>query len=446
MEVLVAVPEAGPSPAADLTIEIPAQPASPKTAQNKKISADADAKWKAKPSRWSKRRMPTLNPSGEEQIPPSELARMIEEERLRREEEERQRKLMEAAMKEASGEAAADEPAEVAEISYNSLEELRESQLPQKAYVRYRVAEENRQFADQGRALSGELLSIKEEQEAAWASYGRERVLERNEGQRRTRKLRQELLRQRSREVQSARGHAVAARKLLAERQHQQREALSRRCASAPADRQHHEARLEEAHARERQDGARRRDEVAKAVLEVRLRLRTDNQMRVLRSRNPPSAKEHTWHQSSSTSSLSGPTPRRRAQEKREASRVLGAERERREVSYVERAHANRERAFATRAAAKAAVSQTLLNRKKMAAKERANAQLVAAEKARIITSNKQDVAAIYRARYASHDQAVEFESSPWRSIYGVAAQWLQSSVITKKSTPDQGLVAEVEL
>lgn len=107
----------------------------------------------------------------------------------------------------------------------------------------------------------------------------------------------------------------------------------------------------------------------------------------------------------------------RRAEQKREEAKVWSADRRRGELGYLERARANRERAMATRQAARASVAEALATRKRAATKERANNYLVTEEKARILKNNRVEAATIYRARYATRTAAAEFNSSPWKAL-----------------------------
>lgn len=96
----------------------------------------------------------------------------------------------------------------------------RASPLPQTAYLRFRVAEDNRQLAELGRAERSALLILKEEQTSAWISQGHERYQERLLREKRSRKLRKQLIRRRGRTVRELREAEESDEKLIEERRH----------------------------------------------------------------------------------------------------------------------------------------------------------------------------------------------------------------------------------
>lgn len=118
---------------------------------------------------------------------------------------------------------------------------------------------------------------------------------------------------------------------------------------------------------------------------------------------------------------------RQRGDQQRDEAKQLTLERSKRELGYIERAKANRERALATRERARAAVAEALATRKRGANKERSNDHLVDDEKARILAANKKEVSTIYRARFASREAATEYEGSPWKGL-AAAAAWFGKS------------------
>ena len=112
---------------------------------------------------------------------------------------------------------------------------LRETPLPQVAYLRFREAEENRQHADVARAEREALKLLREEQSAAVIAQGRERVAERLARQNTTRKLREKMIKRRSKEVRKLRDETQAGNEKIAERQNSYREEVRKRVAEQSA-------------------------------------------------------------------------------------------------------------------------------------------------------------------------------------------------------------------
>ena len=129
---------------------------------------------------------------------------------------------------------------------------------------------------------------------------------------------------------------------------------------------------------------------------------------------------------------------KQRYQEKREVSKTYTAERGKRESGYLDRARANREKARATRERAKVAAAEALEVRKRAVSErhghERSNTQAVSEEKARLLASQRREVAKSWRARFASQGAAAEYENSHWR-VVSAAAAWFSPGTSVARST-----------
>ena len=88
-----------------------------------------------------------------------------------------------------------------------------------------------------------------------------------------------------------------------------------------------------------------------------------------------------------------------------------------RACSYLSRARANRERAEAIREAARESVKQMLKEKRRSGNRERANDHLVTDAKARLLESNRREVAAVYKRRFVGREEEHEWESSPLRRL-----------------------------
>lgn len=293
----------------------------------------------------------------------------------------------------------------------------RDTPLPQTAYLRYRVAEDNRQLAELGRAEREALGALKGEQSAAWMAQGRERVQEGLERQKRSRKLRKELMRRRGRTVRQLRDEEKSSEQLLLERDTKYYHEMRKRVLEASALDSKLDTSEEREQAATRRAGTKRKEELTKEVAAVRhhdLERRRD-MAKEIRGLTERASAEHV-----SLVALA----RQRGEVKREAAKQRNVERLKRDLTYIERAKANRERAMATRERARVALAEALETRKKGATKERGNDYMVAEEKSRILCANRKEVAQIYKSRFASRGAAAEYTSqgSYWRGLAASAA------------------------
>ena len=109
-------------------------------------------------------------------------------ERKRRAEEERKRRAIEHAEQEEARKVTYGRHG-----SFESLNKLRESTLPQAAFDRFMVVEQNRQLAEQVKGEKDELLMLKDENAAIWMERGRERARERMLREKRSTRLKKEM-------------------------------------------------------------------------------------------------------------------------------------------------------------------------------------------------------------------------------------------------------------
>lgn len=305
----------------------------------------------------------------------------------------------------------------------------RDTPLPQTAYLRFRVTEDNRQMADLGRAEHEALLLLKEEQASAWVEHGKERVQERVMRQKRCRKLQKSLMKQRGRTVRQVREAEDAHEKLLAARRAEFHAEMRKRVLEASALDAKLDASEEKVAASQREEGTRERAEVTAACSEARAQQLAKR--RGMAERNYLMAKEIREQIPHLLASFA----RQRGQEKREEATKWSVDRTKREETYLDKAKANRERALATRERAKSAMAEVVATRKKAAAKERDNDHLVTDEKMRILEANKKEVSNIYKARFASREAATEYENSPWKEL--ASSMWVDKESNSQTSALD---------
>lgn len=297
----------------------------------------------------------------------------------------------------------------------NPLALLRESPLRAAAFLRYQVAQDNKLLGDEGRQERDERLIRKEFEANQWIAQGRERVNERTERQKRSRKLKQKLVQTNCDQVRAEREQRLQARKLLVESQAEHYEKARQRVAEASRLRAKLAAAETATAKSTAAEGKRSKEMLTQAAAAVRQQLLITKQAMAAQIKQlHAKAIAETGPQLVSAAAARG-------NEKRVASRQLGLERGRREVSYIERARMNRERALKTRQAAKAAMAEAMESRKLSAARERANDKLVAEERARIRERNQRGFAAIYRQRFASEDEASEYAESEWNNLLAAA-------------------------
>lgn len=292
----------------------------------------------------------------------------------------------------------------------NALSFLRDSTLHAAAYLRYQVAAENQVLGEEARHERDERLMRKEIEAQQWQQQGRERAFERLQRQKRSRKQKRDMMQRRSEEVRDAKDQREKARQLMVESQALSCEKARQRVIEASSLASKLAAAESASAASAAAEGKRTKEVFAKAAAGMRRQL-------LMRKQAMASQIKQLHARTTAETAPQLVAAAARGREKREAARQWGVERGRREITYIERARSNRERALRIRQAAKAAMEEAIESRKKAAAKERANDKLVTDERERIRESNKREAAHIYRQRFATQEAAAEYEGSGWKSL-----------------------------
>ena len=105
-----------------------------------------------------------------------------------------------------------------------------------------------------------------------------------------------------------------------------------------------------------------------------------------------------------------------------EAARARAAERLRRDQEYLTRARENKGRALSFRARARQSKADVVAQRRASARSERSNDHLVAETKARVLRSNRKNVAEIYEHRFVSKHEQRQWEASSLRRLHQQAS------------------------
>ena len=273
-------------------------------------------------------------------------------------------------------------------------------------YLKWQANETNRMAADDVRLLKAEIDRMKEEHAQEWAMRGQMRVEERKARQKHTRKLQQALLKDNCRQVRAMRSDEAAWEVLRNERQRVHEEQGRQRVIEANV----RETRLDTLEAaqdaKEREEFSRMRRDIAEAAVHVREReLMARRQMTM----SITSAREKVLSARAAAETQTS----QRGVEKRQEARLWEQRREDAEAEYLARAKDNRLRAQTWRTSAKRSLRKLWKAKSKAAVKERGNDHLVAEEKARIRESNRREVQAIYRQRFADAAMRDEFAKSP---------------------------------
>jgi hypothetical protein len=106
----------------------------------------------------------------------------------------------------------------------------------------------------------------------------------------------------------------------------------------------------------------------------------------------------------------------------REAARARAAERLIRDQEYLTRARENKRRALSFRARARQSKADVVAQRRASARSERSNDHLVAETKARVLRSNRKNVAEIYEHRFVSKHEQRQWEASSLRRLHQQAS------------------------
>jgi len=289
--------------------------------------------------------------------------------------------------------------------------------VPLATFRKFEVSEENLKLGETMRYDRFQKRQLVEEHNQQHISRGQQQALERKQREERNRQLQHSLSQRNQRTGKSIRNQEARWELERERRQAEYEQRMRERVDEAKAL----DARLDASEAaqdaRERAEGTASRMAVAHALEKVRTR--------DLSVRRQLSARVRTeTHQALQTSStIPTAMASRLAEEKRQQALAWSSRRHEQEDQYLARARANKAAAEMTRANAKAGRAAVLSKRKQAASRERANDVLVAEEKARVLNSNRREVAAVYSRRYVSKTAASRWEGSPLHRLH-VAALW----------------------
>ena len=294
----------------------------------------------------------------------------------------------------------------------------RGSAVPQYVYLRWKEVESKRELAEVERKEKEKLLRRKDANAAEWEARGRELVIQSVVRQRQTKRAQRQLQRRKEAQAQAVLEEEAAWEEERERRQLQHEAEMRARVLEGKAAQVRMTVSEEADAERLRKEGVRHRAQIARAAARVKQNISKAKQKTAAQIR--ADLAEHATDVSEQIAGLRTT----KAQEKRVDAQQWKSTRERRDGEYLERARLNRQRALETRANAKKAVAESLHTRKVGAAKERENDYLVACTRARILSENRKEVAAIYRRRFATPRSAGEWEHSPLKRLNSAAA-WL---------------------
>ena len=331
-------------------------------------------------------------------------------ERKRRAEEERKRRAIEHAEQEEARKVTYGRHG-----SFESLNKLRESTLPQAAFDRFMVVEQNRQLAEQVKGEKDELLMLKDENAAIWMERGRERARERMLREKRSTRLKKEMQERSRGQARAARKLQEAGRRLLIERQRRIDEEMREKVLLEKALAAKREAE-QKALAAQRTRENNGHEEVMRELAAFRKRMRKENQQRAAQVRDgtPTSPGTHVVREM-----LHLP----QGNEVRSAERLWRHVRERRESAYLENARDTREKALTQRQRTKEALAERLSKRKVAAEGLRTVNQVVAQERSKVPSgehphrrgaSRTVTPRRTFRSKFATKEEADLFDRSPW--------------------------------
>ena len=290
----------------------------------------------------------------------------------------------------------------------------RASPVPNTVFIRYREQVDNHAIAEVTRVEKEDLLRLKDHNTKMWMVRGRELGRERQEQKEHSRQV-QQLLQERNESNVRAMRDQEAIWQAERERRQEEHELLTRErilLGSALQVKMTQTEEKEQEH--HRQQSRHYREEWAQAVARAREEKLATNKSMVAQVR--AMTDQATAEQLASANRATVAQIRDKAQQ-------LRSVREKRDEEYLERARANRQRAAATRVSARRAMEESQNNRRRAAAKERANQnELVIETKVRVLTSNRREVANVYKQRFASAEAAAEWEASPLNRLHAAAS------------------------
>ena len=300
--------------------------------------------------------------------------------------------------------------------NFGTLSRVRDSSLLQGSYMRYLVVEDNWKLAERERVEREELLYLKDENAAEWSSRGKLHAQERLVRQKHSKQVKKELEERSRRQAREARKALETGRLLL----QQQREAVHKEMRERVRAEKNRvstlDAREEAARVDLRQEGTQRRQEIAKAVANMRRRMRIDKRKVAAQIRNGFVYASHSDLTDQAIHDAS-----RRADKVRQQTKKLEVRQSKEEQAYVAQARQKRDKIVARREHTRQALFDSAEEHKAAASDLRATIVGLKADARRHDPGKKlkRMVTDVYRSRFASKQAAEAFDNSDWRSLTG---------------------------
>lgn len=281
----------------------------------------------------------------------------------------------------------------------HELKSADRSNILKATYLKFEMNELRRQDADAARTAREQLSKLRLEQDVHWEETGSALVRERYLRQKRLRKVRKALIKEKQQEVKVGKAEAAQGEERRRTADAHYHEIARLRVTEASQLDARLDALEEAKDERERQQGAKTRGQLASDHERVRRNLLHEKRASVFAC-----VRERAGLVTARSACES--IARHAADEVREGLGQQHRLREQREQTYLAHARAAKTEAEATQRRMRAALHKLLQKRRKLAKRERENNYLVAQERARILESNRREVAAVYSARFASREEA----------------------------------------
>ena len=282
-------------------------------------------------------------------------------------------------------------------------------------FSRFRAAEAAREQVQECRARRESREVLKAQQAEEWAAQGRERVESARGRRERIHGLEVAML--------SERTEIVREQKEAASRREETRE-MHRRLFAAQvgvlvAEARSLDLRLDASEARAKQvaceEGTRTREAILHEVAQAKQQQLGWCRLTIEAVKAARSAILEARRSANEDARASVDTTR-------EAARARAAERLIRDQEYLTRARENKGRALSFRARARQSKADVVAQRRASARSERSNDHLVAETKARVLRSNRKNVAEIYEHRFVSKHEQRQWEASSLRRLHQQAS------------------------
>lgn len=282
--------------------------------------------------------------------------------------------------------------------SENSLLE-RETDVWRASFLKFEIEQEHKEVGRQQRDESVFLQKQREENAKLWQAQGKAQAKERQQRQKRLKRLANEVRKRNRSKVRSVHEESAVLQAEKDARNQELRDAARLRVLQA----NDLDTRLDEAEAalqaRERELGTKSRLDTQRAVEDTRSQILARNRLAMQEIRSARSGAL------SARSSCFSPG---RGQDKRDAAKMWAQQRQMNEEDYLGEARANRAKAERQKIMTRNSLMALLKARRKHAVKERANDTLVKEERMRILTSNRKEVAVVYKRRFASREEVTK--------------------------------------